>query len=332
MISLVMLSTALVLGSGQSQFETDTTVSVQQGTRLRVQNQGGDIVVKTWDRNQLRVRASHSSRNRISIEIHGAVAEIQARGRTGLAGMTDYEITAPAWMALDLGGMYAEVTVDGSRGPIKVQTLVGNITVRGGGESIALNTVNGRIEVSGARGRLDLHSVSEGIVVTDSQGDVTAETVSGDIELRGVDAKMVDVQTVSGSLVYSGRIADGGSYSLLTHSGEITVGIPENANATIAVATASGDISSSLGLKTDGSRTSRRRQTYRIGSGSANLDLETFSGEISLVRPSEIRASRHDDGDDDEEDRRPRLRYRNRSNPPGGNWDPADHEHEEEDR
>jgi DUF4097 and DUF4098 domain-containing protein YvlB len=322
MISLALLGTALFLFQGQASFDTDTTVSVQQGTRLRISNQGGDIVVRAWDRNQLRVRAAHSSRSRVTIDVQGAVAEVSARGRTGMSGMVDYEVTAPAWMALDLGGMYAEVTIEGTRAPVKVQTLEGNITLRGGAESITLNTVNGRIDVSGARGRVELHAVSEGIVVSDVRGDVTAETVSGDIELRGIDAKMVDVQTVSGDLVYDGRIVEGGSYSLLTHSGEITVAIPEGANATIGVATASGDIVSNLNLTAD--RKTRRRQTFRIGSGSANVDLETFSGDVSLVRPGEVPAAvRHQEDDEDDEPRH-RRQYRSRRNPPGGNSDDLD--------
>jgi len=35
-------------------------------------------------------------------------------------------------------------------------------------------------------------------------------------------------------------------------------------------------------------RPSRRRQTFRLGSGSATVELETFSGSISLMRPAEL--------------------------------------------
>jgi DUF4097 and DUF4098 domain-containing protein YvlB len=322
MFTLPLLAASLLFAQSPSAFDTDTTVAVQPGTRLRVQNQGGDIVVKAWDRNQLRIQATHSRRNELSISVHGAVAEIESHGRHGISSLVDYELTVPTWMALDLGGMYAEVTIEGTRAAIKVQTLEGNITVKGGAETVALNTVNGKIMVSQARGRLDLHSVSEGIRVTDAEGDVTAETVSGDIELRNVDAKSVDVQTVSGDLTYSGRISDRGTYSLLTHSGEITVGIPEGSNATIAVATASGDVSSSMGLTAE--RQGRRRQTFRLGNGSASFDLETFSGDVQIVRPSEIR-SRHGDRDDD--NLRPRVKVKR--NRPNSN---DDHDQEEDDQ
>ena len=299
-----MHSVLLLLAMGghglapQRGFATDTTITVQSGTRLKVQNMGGDVTIKTWDRNQLRVQASHSSRTYIDFEIRGAVVEVQAHGRRGPANAVDYEITAPAWMALELGGMYAEISVEGTRAPIKAETLEGNITIKGGGEAITLTTVNGRIRVEGAHGRMDLHSVSEGIEVSESQGDVTAETVSGDIHLRRVQAKNVDLQTVSGDLVYDGPVIDGGSYAMLTHSGSVTMGVPEGANATISLSSAMGDFNSTLSLKAE--RSTKRRQVYRIGSGSATVDLEAFSGEINLVRPSEISAPRRRDRDSDE--------------------------------
>ncbi|MEO8452467.1 MAG: DUF4097 family beta strand repeat-containing protein [Gemmatimonadota bacterium] len=304
MISILLLvATVADLPMPQSGFATDTTITVQSGTRLKVQNQGGDITVKTWDRNQLRVQASHSARTYVDFEIRGAVVEVQAHGRRGPANVVDYQITAPAWMALELGGMYAEISVDGTRGPVKAETLEGNITIKGGGESVTVTSVNGRIRVEGAHGRMDLHSVSEGIEVAESQGDVTAETVSGDIRLWRVQAKTVDLQTVSGELLYDGPIVNGGSYSMLSHSGSVTLGVPEGTNATISLSSAMGEFNSSLDLKAE--RGTKRRQVYRLGSGSATVDLEAFSGEINLVRPSEIsRARRHDRDEDRDDDER----------------------------
>src|SRR2546422_882494 len=179
----------------------------------------------------------------------------------------------------------------GTRGAVKAQTLEGNITVRGPAESVALTTVNGKIVVDGARGRMDLHSVSDDIEVSNAQGDVVAETVSGGIELRGVDGKSIDAQSVSGDLLFVGRILDGGNYSFLSHSGEITLGIPEGTNATISLASAMGDFSSSFPLNAEPSPR-KRRQTFRLGSGTATVESETFNGEINLVRPGGVSGAR----------------------------------------
>ncbi len=300
-IALVLLFQA---ATGRS---TDTTVTVPAGARLRLDNQGGDITIRAWDRNQIRVQADHSSRSGVEVDVRGQVVEISSRGRRGLAGLVDYTITVPATMAVEVGGMYAEISIEGVKASVKAQTLDGNITLKGGAESVNLSTVNGRIDVSGARGRVELHAVSDGVAASDIQGDLVIESVSGDIDLRRIDAKSVDAQTISGSIVFEGRILDAGSYSFTTHSGDVTLAIPEASNASLTLSSASGEMNSSLALKAE--RETRRRHTYRLGSGSASVDVETFSGDLNLVRPAELKA-RHVEKDDDA---RVKGRHRNRN-------------------
>ncbi len=305
---MVLAASFVVLLALQApRFDTDTTVAVPQGSRLRLQNQGGDVTVKTWDRGQIRIQATHSKRSSVAVNVRGQVVEIEAQGRRGIATSVDYELTVPTWMALDIGGMYAEVSIDGTKAPVKVQTLEGDITLRGGAETVNLSTVNGRIKVVGARGRIELHAVSEGITVSDvAGGDLVVESVSGDIDLRRVDAKSVDAQTISGEVIYEGRIVDAGSYSFLTHSGDVTLAIAEATNASLTVVTGNGEVSSSFTLKAE--RAGRRRSTYRMGNGSANVEIETFSGDVELIRSEELKAAKvkvkgkapSDDRDDDQ--------------------------------
>ena len=295
---MVMLALTFALAAAQApRFVTDTTVSVPQGSRLRLQNQGGDVTVKIWDKSQIRIQADHSSRSALEVDVRGQVVEIQAKGRRGLSSVVDYQLTVPAWMALDIGGMYAEVSIDGTKAPVKVETLEGNITLRGGAETVNLHTVNGRISVAGARGRVELHAVSEGVTVTDLVGELVVESVSGDIDLRHIDAKSVDAQTISGEVIYEGRIVDAGSYSFLTHSGDVTLAIAESANASISVVTGNGEMSSSFTVKAE--RASRRRNTYRMGNGSANVEVETFSGDVELIRSSELKPPKMENDHED---------------------------------
>ncbi len=286
-----MLLTMLALLALQASqgFQTDTTLNVAQGTRLRIENQGGDIMVKTWDKNQVRVQASHSRRTHVTISLGGAVLSLEAEADRGPSNMVDYELTVPAWMPLNLQGMYATVSIKGSRAPIEVETLDGDITLEGGAENVKLTSVQGRIMVTGARGRIELNSVSEDIEAAGLQGDILAETVSGSITIARSVAKSVEIQTVSGELIYDGTVIDGGHYSLLTHSGEILFSVPEGTNATIATAIGSGEVRASFPLPAS-DRPSRRRQTFRLGTGSATVELESFSGTISLLRPAELAA------------------------------------------
>lgn len=278
----------------QGKFDTDTTVTVAAGTRLSLQAMQGEVVIRAWDRNQVRIQASHSSRTRIEPRLSESVLRLEPRG-SGMAGawggIVDYELTVPAAMALELQGMGGDVRIEGTRGEISVNTIEGDVTVQGGGGTLTLVTVNGAIRVTGARGRVEARAVSDDVELTDIQGDVTAETVSGDLTLMKVDGRRVEAQTVSGDVRFDGAVRPDGSYSLLTHSGDITMAMPEGAGATIRTAVSNGDVTASFGLP-EPERASRSRKTYRLGAGGATVELETFSGDITLVRPGGVKARR----------------------------------------
>jgi len=285
-LTVVALAALPLQAAGQAP-QTDTTFAVTQGTRLRMNNQGGDIIVRAWDRNQVRVQASHSRRTTVVIIQTGAVVEVDSRSNRGPGNMVDYQLTVPAWMALELGGMYAYIDVEGVRGAVFAETLEGDITIKAPADQVKASTTNGKISVEGARGRVEAHSTSESIRIVDVQGDLFVEGLSGSILLGGIRARTVEAETLSGNLIYEGSIVDGGRYSFLTHSGNISLSVAEATNATISTAIGSGRVSATFPLPTS-ERPGRRRQTFRLGSGSAVVEAETFSGNVQLFRPTEL--------------------------------------------
>src|SRR3982751_4387544 len=93
-------------GQGQGQGAGDTTVAVQSGARLDVNNFGGEIVVHTWNQNNVRVRASHSSRSRVDVSTSASTVLIRTAGRRGPPSIVDLDISVPTWMGMTLNGTY----------------------------------------------------------------------------------------------------------------------------------------------------------------------------------------------------------------------------------
>src|SRR4051812_12830061 len=77
--------------------DTDKTVPVTRGSRMTINNNAGEVVIHTWDRDQLRVQARHGSRTTIDIQNTAGAVTLRARS-TGAPSGVDYDITAPAWM------------------------------------------------------------------------------------------------------------------------------------------------------------------------------------------------------------------------------------------
>src|SRR5262245_16968006 len=113
-----------------SRTQTDQTVPVQKGARIDLDDCTGDAIVRTWDRDSVRVRASHSSRTRIRINAVGQVVRIDADADRG-AGFADFELTVPVWINLNLSGRGCSVDVEGVGGTVSVETNEGDIVLRG---------------------------------------------------------------------------------------------------------------------------------------------------------------------------------------------------------
>src|SRR5207244_4262492 len=156
--------------------------------RREISNFGGEIAVKTWNRNAVRVMAEHSSRDRIRVDASDQVVRVKTEaGRRG-PSQIDYAVTVPAWMALNLSGVYTDIKVDGAQNEITAETVQGEITVLGGAGNVSLKSVMGAVTLEKARGRIDLSSVNEEVRATDVSGDLTAETVNGGVTLIQIES------------------------------------------------------------------------------------------------------------------------------------------------
>jgi DUF4097 and DUF4098 domain-containing protein YvlB len=282
--------------------QIDTTVAARTGQRLVVDAFGGDLTVKTWNRYAVRVEGEPSSRTSIDVTSSGATVTVHTEGRRGPPASLDLTVTVPAWMGLDLSGVNLDVTVDGVRAPITVETVQGEIDVTGGEGTVSLRSVQGSVSLTGAKGRIDVHSVNEDVRVTNASGDITAETVNGEVALERVDATALSAETVNGDVGYDGPTHDGGRYSLSSHNGDITLALPERANATITVSTFNGDFESDFPVPLRETRKGRRF-SFGLGSGSAQVSLESFQGTIHLVRPGHMAKDDQDHDHDKDDDR-----------------------------
>ena len=281
MIAELLLMAALV--------PTDQTVNVTKGTKLDVNNFAGDVIVKVWDRDAVRVEATHSDRESIDIKPGDQVLTIRSRStRGGPPRSLDYALTIPKWMAISVSGTYADVTMEGVGGDVTVDTTRGDIKVSGGSGFISLKSVQGEITLEKAKGRVEVRAVNEGIHLADITADISAESTNGSILLDRIDSPNVDLYTVNGNISYDGAIKEKGLYRLTTHNGLIAMPVAERANAIVTLRTYNGGIRSTFQLPGDAGER-RKRETLTLGNGSAHVGLESFSGTISLRRPGEAR-------------------------------------------
>jgi DUF4097 and DUF4098 domain-containing protein YvlB len=276
-------------GGPETSPRTDQTVDVVKGTRLVLSNNAGEVVVRSWDREQVRVQATHNERATVDVASADSTLRIRSRAARGPAGLVDYQLTVPRWMAVNLSGTYLESTIEGTTAEVTVESVHGNIRVVGGSGNINLRSVEGIITVDKAAGNVRATTINEGIRLADISGDVYAETTNGDIEVQNAQTSSLEISTVNGDVTFNGTMRDAGSYRLTTHGGDIRLGLGGVNNATVFVRTFQGDFRADFPIQLPEGQSARegsKRFNFTLGSGSARIELQTFNGDITLARKS----------------------------------------------
>lgn len=292
--------------------KTDQTVPLTKGMRLSVSNFAGSIAVRSWEKDAVRVEADHSSRDRVNIRPTEAVLRVSTSSERGPSRSVDFILTVPRWLPVNLNGTYVDIDLEGMQGEVTAETVGGDVRLKGGSGTVTLKSVEGIIEVEGSKGRITLNTVNEGVFVRDAAGEIVAETVNGDVLLERVESSTVDVATVNGDVTYDGSIRDGGTYRFATHNGDVELRVPDHINATVFVRTYRGDFDSHFQVQVpqtqpsdDDDRRRRerrnRRFSFTVGSGAARVELESFGGDISLLKRSQV-ASRKPRGKHDHQE------------------------------
>jgi hypothetical protein len=277
--------------------QTTKTVDVARGTRLELNNYAGEVVVRAWDRNAVRVDAKHARLDAVQVEQKGDVLEIASsrvatserpfRSRGGFGGSVDYEISVPSWMPLRLSGTYLFVSIEGVKADITAETVHGDLDVRGGAGSVSLKSIEGNVSLEGATGRIVAGTAEGDVTITACGGEITAETLEGVLTLKGLTASMVDASSIDGEIVYDGAIAAQGQYRFTTHDGDILLRVPEATGATVTVRTYDGRFDTSFPVQVPSDVKRGRRVTFALGKGGAEITVEAFDGQIRLLKAGE---------------------------------------------
>ena len=277
-------------GGPETSPKSDQTVDVTKGTRLVLSNNAGEVVVRSWERDQVRIQATHGARETISAETTDMTLRIRtqrASGSRGPGGLVDYQITVPRWMPVNLSGTYLDATIEGTTAEVTVETVHGNARVSGGNGAVSLRSVEGVITVDKASGRVQATTVNEGIRITNVSGEITAETTNGNIFIDNATTSNLEAFTVNGEVTFNGTIRDNGAYRLGTHNGDIRVGLGGANNATVFVRTFQGDFAADFPVQLpegQNARSGSKRFNFTLGSGSARIELQSFGGDIVLAR------------------------------------------------
>ena len=282
----------------QEDLRIDTTISAGRNTNVELKLISGPITVTSWDRDEIRVRATSTEIpiyfDRSGGSVRAGVRDENRWTRKGSgSGKQTMEVMVPVGTRVSASSVSGTVSVRGVRGEVEASSVSGNVDASEIARRARLNSVSGSVVADRIDGDVRANTVSGRVTLSDVEGDVEAETVSGAIQLRGVRSSRVKTNSLSGRVTYDGTIERDGRYEFHSFSGTIDLLLPTSAAGSVGVQTFSGSIDSdfTMTLRPGASRSlasgrgSNRNMEFTIGEGGgARLSAQTFSGNINLRR------------------------------------------------
>ena len=194
-------------GAGKSVEEevVERSVEFSPRGRLTIVNVNGDISVKSWDRNEVKMKAVKRARaesedaarkllNETTVQFERTEQGIDIRtdapkkqGRNRSVSV-DYTVTVPKVIDLELKTVNGTIDVKDISGAVDAKTTNGRIGLTGIVGSMQAKTTNGKIGLSEVLGPINVKTTNGSIQVAvggsgEQQHEIRAATTNGGIEV-----------------------------------------------------------------------------------------------------------------------------------------------------
>jgi DUF4097 and DUF4098 domain-containing protein YvlB len=328
-VMMVLFVVAMTAASAAKITEMLKSFDVKKGGTLIVEidDAGADIVIKTWDKNQVQVSVigiPEVDFENLEISESGNVVRVEYDGHDGWGRSRNARITVtvPTEFNLDLGTSGGDIEVmDNIKGNVDAGTSGGDIEVAVVEGDLDLKTSGGDVTAADVLGEASLRTSGGDIEVGNVKGELIASTAGGDITVGTVDKSLkastaggdITIDDVGGDAVVStagGDIEVGkvsGSARVKTAGGDIVLG---GASGTVEAKTAGGDIEClAVTGSIDGATAGGDIIAELNPKGNEGSNLETKGGDIELAIPGNAKVTiearirlRGHWGDDDDYD------------------------------
>ncbi len=203
----------------------------------------------------------------------------------------EIEMDVPVNATINIKGRQTKTVIDTVR-KANVKTIGGDVSIRNVSEGVLAVVYVGDVTVEGAKGGISLETTTGNILVFEAGpseiGDTfKAKTSSGMISLQKVEHRQIEVGSISGSIAYDGRILNGGAYSLSTSNGSIRMSLPAETSCNVIAWYGFGSFDTEVPMKILTENISEgpvKRIHGLMGAGDATVKLTTNNGSIAIVK------------------------------------------------
>ena len=253
-------------------------LSVPRGGSLRVDNANGKTRVVGEDRDDIEVRyrkvaraesqeAAHALAEAIRLEAREEadtlVLTFDVPGRWNRRGWVDVELRTPRGLRVDVVAANGRVCVQGLRSTVRCKSSNGTIRIEDVVGDISVSTSNAKVKTVCTCGRLRARSSNGKIELEHHRGSVDASTSNGMIHCE------VDEIGAEGIV-------------LATSNGRISLDLPEQVDGDVDIRVDNGVIRTAREVAGASGEDQRGRVKGTLGRGGVPIKLRASNGTISV--------------------------------------------------
>jgi DUF4097 and DUF4098 domain-containing protein YvlB len=287
--------------------DNDDAKAMMDHLVMDVSEKGDQVVIETRDENKyedwgwsvMSVVKGNRRSSWIDYTIEVPVAfRVNAATSSGevrisnIGGSADVEATSGD---VSLRGVGAGARIAMTSGDFEASDIGGDMTIGATSGNVNIENVRGKVEISGTSGDFDVSQVQKDINVQLTSGDFVLQGCTGNVVFRSAsgDARMsevggsVDASSSSGDIEVLISPIGARNFAFSSSSGDIDISyVPaKDYGFHLDVSTNSGSIEGDMPIKV--SRVDRRRLQGVVGTGASKVQVETASGDVSIVEKSD---------------------------------------------
>jgi hypothetical protein len=290
---LFLLTITLQLNAQQ-----ERTFNVNPGGKLELELNFGDIIIETWNKNEVIIRGEEDESGKLDISQSGSSIKVKSRYSQDIrvkmpeefsvslsssggdiivkGNLTGKFSSSTAAGSIIFENINGDLTVNSGGGDIKGKNISGKTTANTAGGDIVLGTVNGEMKINTAGGDIKIERMLKDASINTGGGNITlgslegkgsVRTGGGDIEIRSA-AKGINVVTGGGNLILPDSKGD---VKVVSGGGDIKL---NNTSGNIILTTGSGNVTAELSP-----------------AGSGKNIITNGSGDVKLVIPENTRTT-----------------------------------------
>ncbi len=251
--------------------------AAREGT-VKISNAVGSVRITGWSKDTIAIAGTIAEGAEIDFQVGGRETSIRVTAPTSSSlqpvDPSAIEVRVPRQSSVAVRTVEASIQVSGVQGSADVESQTGDVRVSGPIRTVYAESAGGDVDLDVSTKVARAKTVDGDITVREARGYLDVSTVSGTLQVFGLEVWETELTSVSGDISFEGSLSREGSLYVESHSGTIDLALDPNQRADFDVLSVAGAVENSLSDATG--------RTFSVGGGGTQVKIKSFKGVVKI--------------------------------------------------